>query len=120
MRLSNFCVMRKKIFILGLLGVFLSTTSCASLYVGRGCKKDYDAFSYKEGKVVATLVANGVYKKSKTSTISVAYLLIENGDVAVIAENERKIVLPFTKDEAKIIMMHGNNECVEVIYPCDK
>ena len=112
--------MKKKIFMVGMFGILFSITSCASMYADRRLYNDcllYDDDSYREGKVVATLVVNGVYKKSGgNATISVAYLLIDNEDVVIMSDNLKRIKLPFSKEEAKIIMMHNNNQCVEVIY----
>lgn len=120
----NYEFMKKRIFMLGMLGILWGATSCASLSAGVGhvCNvRVVDEAAYREGKVVTTLIADGAYKVSRdVTTISVAYLLMENGDVVVICEDPEKIVLPYTKDEAKVIMMSNLGQNIEIIYHSDE
>ncbi len=120
----NYECMKRKIFMLGVLGFLWGATSCASLSAGVGhvCEaRVVDEAAYREGKVVTTLIANGVYMVSRDfATISIAYLLMENGDVVVICEDPEKVVLPYTKDEAKVIMMSNLGQNIEIIYHTDE
>ena len=120
----NYECMKRKIFMLGVLGFLWGATSCASLSAGVGhvCNvRVVDEAAYREGKVVTTLIANGVYMVSRDfTTISIAYLLMENGDVVVICEDPEKVVLPYTKDEAKVIMMSNLGQNIEIIYHTDE
>ena len=83
----------------------------------------------KEGKVVASFMANGVWcteysaYSPASATVSFAYLLIDNGDVIIIYPSIPKLSLkrascsaPFTKEEAKIILEAQLNRQPTVKY----
>lgn len=61
-----------------------------------------DAPELSPDSVVATLMANGDFSYHQTSP-SVAYILLTNGNVLVF--NKRGVRLPFTKEQAKILML---------------
>ncbi|MBQ8870982.1 MAG: hypothetical protein IJ019_06370 [Alphaproteobacteria bacterium] len=70
----------------------------------------------KNGKVVASFIANGVWYfhfsaySSCVATVPFAYLLLDNDDVVIVypttpkTHKEVKCTPPFTKEEAKIIL----------------
>ena len=70
-------------------------------------------------KVIAGFLANAVWEtepnvqSAAAASVSVAYLLLDNGEVIIIKPQvpkvgyayENRLVLPFSKNEAKIILM---------------
>lgn len=77
----------------------------------------HEDYLNEEGTVVATLMADGVYDFCGSRvTVCVAYLLMKNGDVVVIACDLEHITLPFTKDEARVIMEANLGKRPKIIY----
>ena len=117
--------MKKKIFVISIL--LLAFASNVSFACNR---KDFDkrkyevcndAENYRESAIVSTLVANALTSSSKNAgTVSVAYFLMENGDVVIIKPDVKGLILPFTEDEAKMIMMADKGEKPVIIYLAEK
>lgn len=67
-------------------------------------------------KVIKTLHTQGVTKRlygDALASISVIYVLLENGEVLVFCDSDAK--LPFSKEEAKILMLADLGQDVYVV-----
>ncbi|MBO5038970.1 MAG: hypothetical protein J6C85_05920 [Alphaproteobacteria bacterium] len=67
-------------------------------------------------KVIKTLHTQGAIKapyKENLVPVSVAYVLLENGEVLIFCDFD--VMLPYTKEEAKILMMADLGQDVYVV-----
>ncbi len=82
----------------------------------------------KSGKVIASFIANGVWYfqfsaySPCVAAVPFAYLLLDNGDVVIVypttPKSHRKVECapPFSKEEAKIILMAQLNQQPSITY----
>ena len=89
---------------------------------------DSPSTAKKNGKVVASFIANGVWYfhfsaySPCVAAVPFAYLLLDNGDVVIVypstPKSHRKVECtpPFSKEEAKIILMAQLNQQPSITY----
>lgn len=93
--------------------IFMFLPSCSSSNNEESTARDEKTATLtQEVKVVDMLEAVGSFSRS---SVSVTYLLLENGEVVVYTKKYTD--LPYTKEEAKQIMAYRRGEEVTVTIP---